>query len=205
MRIILVKREARSQKISALVPVVSFFVSLVLGGIVLAFSKANPFITYAYMFKGAFGSWIAFTEHLVKAIPLMLTGLGVSLAFRIRFWNIGAEGQFVWGAIGTAWVMLYWQFLPVYVLLPLGLLMGMLAGAMWAGIPAVMKAFWKVDETLTTLMLNYVAILFAEYLYYGPWRDPKGYGFPGSEPFPVADKSRPSSLPFTNCSAKQCI
>jgi ABC-type uncharacterized transport system permease subunit len=184
MKIGLVKRETRSQKISTLVPIISFLVSLILGGIVLAFSKANPLNTYIYMFRGAFGNWMAFSETLVKAIPLMLTGLGVSLAFRIRFWNIGAEGQYVWGAIGTAWIMLYWQFLPVRMLLTLGLLVGMAAGAIWAGIPAVMKAVWKVDETLTTLMLNYVAILFAEYLYYGPWRDPKGYGFPGSEPFP---------------------
>ena len=87
------------------------------------------------------------------------------MAFRIRFWNIGAEGQYVWGAIDTAWIMLYqWQFLPVQMLLPLCFLVGMAAGAIWAGIPAVMKAVWKVDETLTTPMLNYVAILFAEYL-----------------------------------------
>jgi len=67
--------------------------------------------------------------------------------------------------------------LPVQMLLPLDLLVGMAAGAIWAGIPAVMKAVWKVDETLTTLMLNYVAILFAEYLYYGPWRGPQRIWF----------------------------
>lgn len=184
MRLRLVKRETRSNRISILVPIISFLVSLILGGIVLAFSHANPFLTYLHMFKGAFGNWMAFSETLVKAIPLMLTGLGVSLAFRLRFWNIGAEGQYVWGAIGTTWIILYWHFLPVQTLLPLGLLAGMTAGALWAGIPAILKAFWKVDETLTTLMLNYVAILFAEFLYYGPWRDPKGYGFPGTEPFP---------------------
>ena len=184
MRIVLEKRESRSRKVTVLVPVISFVVSLLLGAIVLGMSHVNPFMTYVYMFKGAFGSWINFTETLVKGIPLILTGLGVALAFRLRFWNIGAEGQFIWGAIGTTWVMIFWKFVPLSLLLPVGLLMGMIAGALWAGIPAILKAQWGVDETLTTLMLNYVAILFAEFLYYGPWRDPKGYGFPGTERFP---------------------
>ncbi|MCF7952789.1 MAG: ABC transporter permease [Spirochaetales bacterium] len=184
MRLVLEKREAHSYKMTVLVPIISVGVSLLIGAFVLLFSHVNPLATYVYMFIGAFGSWSAFTETLVKAIPLMLTGLGVSVAFRLRFWNIGAEGQYVWGAIGTAWVMLYWNFIPNPMLLPVGLLIGMAAGAGWAGIPAVLKAVWKVDETLTTLMLNYVAILFAEFLYYGPWRDPEGYGFPGTKPFP---------------------
>ncbi len=184
MRIILEKREARSKTVTLFVPIISFVVSLLLGAIVLGFSGANPLSTYGYMFKGAFGTWIDFTETLVKAIPLILTGLGVALAFKLRFWNIGAEGQFIWGAIGTSWVMVFWNFLPLQLLLPIGLVMGMAAGAMWAGIPAILKANWGVDETLTTLMLNYVAILFAEYLYYGPWRDPDGFGFPGTKRFP---------------------
>ena len=184
MRIVLEKRETRSRKILVYVPLVSFIVSLLLGALVLGLSKANPLSTYGYMFMGAFGSWVNFTETLVKAIPLILTGLGVAVAFRMRFWNIGAEGQFVWGAIGTAWVMLYWKFLPLPLLLPMGLLMGMITGALWAGIPAVLKAHWSIDETLTTLMMNYIAILSAEFLYYGPWRDPNGFGFPGTERFP---------------------
>jgi len=184
MRLVLEKRESRSRKVLVFVPIISFGVSLLLGAIVLAASGANPLKTYIYMARGAFGSWPGFTETLVKAIPLTLTGLGVSIAFRLRFWNIGAEGQFIWGAIGTSWVMIFWNFLPVQLLLPVGLLMGMITGAVWAGIPAIMKAGWGVDETLTTLMMNYIAILFAEYLYYGPWRDPEGFGFPGTRPFP---------------------
>lgn len=184
MRILLEKRQSRSRRALVLVPIISFFVSLLLGAVVLLFSGANPLTTYSSMFTGAFGTWIDFTETLVKTIPLILTGLGVALAFRLRFWNIGAEGQFIWGAIGTTWVMIFWDFLPLGLLLPIGLVMGMVAGALWAGVPALLKAQWGVDETLTTLMLNYVAILFAEYLYYGPWRDPNGFGFPGTERFP---------------------
>jgi simple sugar transport system permease protein len=179
------KRRSFSRKIFFLVPVLSFVISLLLAAILLGISGANPLTTYAAMFRGAFGTWSNFQETLVKAIPLMLTGLGVSLAFRLRFWNIGAEGQLVWGGIAASWAALFLSpFLPPILVLPVTLLMGMAAGALWAGIPAVLNAKMKVDETLTTLMLNYVAILFAEFLYYGPWRDPHGYGFPGTAQFP---------------------
>ena len=135
------------------------------------------------MVKGAFGSWYGITETLVKAIPLMLTGLAVSVAFRMRFWNIGAEGQLTLGGVAAAGVALYWsQGLPGWTVLPLAILAGIVAGALWAGIPAVLKAYLKVDETLTTLMLNYVAILYSEHLYYIAWRAP-GYNS-GTAKFP---------------------
>ena len=168
-----------------MVPVVSFLISLILTAILLAIFKANPFVTFAAMFKGAFGSGPNFTETLVKAIPLMLTGLGVLIAFRLKFWNIGAEGQLTLGGIAATWVALFGSpYLAPWMVLPVAILMGMLAGAFWAGIPALLKVRLKVDEVLTTLMLNYVAILLAEHLYYGPWRDPQGFGFPGTPPFP---------------------
>jgi len=185
MRFVLEKRETTSRLALVLVPVVSFFVSLLLAAVILSISRASPFKTYTAMFRGAFGTWPNFTETLVKAIPLMLTGLAVSIAFRMEFWNIGAEGQLTLGGVATAWVALFWSGgMPPFLVLPASLIVGMLAGALWAGIPAVLNARLKVNETLTTLMLNYVAILFSEHLYYGPWRDPKGYGFPGTAPFP---------------------
>ncbi|MBN1262234.1 MAG: ABC transporter permease [Anaerolineae bacterium] len=184
MRIIFEKRQSISRRAMVLVPVVSFLVSLLLGAILLLISGANPFETYAAMARGTFGSTYNFSETLVKAIPLMLTGLGVSIAFRMRFWNIGAEGQLTLGGVAAAWVALYWAGrVPAFLLLPLAILAGMVAGALWAGVPAFLKAYLGVDETLTTLMLNYVAILFAAHLYYGPWRDPQGYGFPGTAQF----------------------
>jgi len=187
MRIVFEKREAVSRSASILVPIVSFLISLLLGAILLVACGVSPVATYAAMFKGAFGSWPSFTETLVKAIPLMLAGLAVSIAFRMQFWNIGAEGQLVLGGVAAAWVALFWSgFVPSQILLPTVILVGMAAGALWAGIPALLKAYLRVDETLTTLMLNYVAILFSQHLYYGSWRDPKGYGFPGTAPFPEA-------------------
>ena len=185
MRIVFEKRKTLSRKAILLVPLASFIISLLLAAILLTIFKTNPFVTFAAMFRGAFGTWPNFTETLVKAIPLMLTGLGVLIAFRLKFWNIGAEGQLTFGGIAAAWVALFWSpFLSPWMVLPVAIIIGMLAGALWAGIPAFLKVSLKVDEVLTTLMLNYVAILFAEHLYYGPWRDPKGYGFPGTPSFP---------------------
>ncbi|MGC9520649.1 MAG: ABC transporter permease [Anaerolineae bacterium] len=173
MRLILKKRESISRRAAILVPVISFIVSLLFGAVLLALSGANPFVTYAAMFSGAFGSVHGLSEVLVKCIPLILTGLGVALAFRMRFWNIGAEGQLTMGAIAAAGVALFWsQNLPVWTLLPLSVLAGCVAGALWAGIPAILKAALNVDETLTTLMLNYVAVLYSEHLYYIAWRAP---------------------------------
>lgn len=185
MRVVFEKRKTLSRRALFLVPVASFLISLLLTAILLAVFKANPFVTFAAMFKGAFGSGPNFTETLVKAIPLMLTGLGVLIAFRLKFWNIGAEGQLTLGGIAASWVALFGSpYLAPWMVLPVAILMGMLAGAIWAGIPALLKVRLKVDEVLTTLMLNYVAILLAEHLYYGPWRDPQGFGFPGTPPFP---------------------
>lgn len=187
MRLIFEKRKVMSRRAVVLVPVISFIVSLFLTGILLLVFGTNPLATYAGMFEGAFGTWSNFTETLVKAIPLMLTGLGVSIAFRLRFWNIGAEGQLTFGGVAAAWVALFWSsWLPGFLLLPMAILVGALAGALWAGVPAALKVGLGVDETLTTLMLNYVAILFAEGLYYGSWRDPDGFGFPGTKTFPEA-------------------
>jgi general nucleoside transport system permease protein len=177
------KRESVSRRASLLVPLISFLVSLVFGALLLMLSGANPFVTYGAMFWGAFGSVNGLTEVLVKSIPLMLTGLGVALAFRMRFWNIGAEGQLTLGAVAAAGVALFWsQHLPPWTILPLSILAGCVAGALWAGVPAVLKAVLNVDETLTTLMLNYVAILYSEHLYYVIWRAP-GYNS-GTERIP---------------------
>ncbi|MDX9898676.1 MAG: ABC transporter permease [Spirochaetia bacterium] len=187
MSLVFEKRKTVSKTAMVVVPIASFVVSLTLTGILLIAFGANPINTYAAMFKGAFGTGRALTETLVKAIPLMLTGLGVALAFKLKFWNIGAEGQLTLGGVAATWVAIYWSpWLPSPLLLPALVLVACAAGALWAGIPALLKTSLKVDETLVTLMLNYVAILFSEFLYYGPWRDPHGFGFPGTQIFPKA-------------------
>ncbi len=187
MRLHFEKRKTYSPAVSVLTPIVSFFVSLLLTAVVLAAVKLSPLHIYAAMFQGAFGSWRDFTETLVKAIPLILTSLGVSVAFKLRFWNIGAEGQLVAGGIGAAWVALFWSaWMPSPLLLPAAVITGAAAGAAWAGIPALLKVKLNVDETLTSLMLNYAAIIAYDGIYHGPWRDPNGFGFPGTALFPEA-------------------
>ncbi len=182
MRIRFEKRDYRSKRIAILVPIISLLVSFLLGAIVLGFSHANPLQTYGAMIKGAFGSQMKLQYTLVKAIPLLLCGLSVGIAFRLKFWNIGAEGQYVGGVIGITWVMQFWTFLPEALLLPVGIIVGVLTGALLGGIPGVLKAQWSVDETLTTLMMNYIIIGYAEYLYINAWKAPLGNM--GTVPYP---------------------
>ncbi|HOQ95327.1 MAG TPA: ABC transporter permease, partial [Sphaerochaeta sp.] len=111
MRIHLQKRDNRSTLMTILVPVASLLVSFLLGAIVLALSKANPLVTYRAMLRGAFGSQTKLQYTIAKAIPLLLCGLAVGVAFRLKFWNIGAEGQYIAGVIGITWVMQFWTFL----------------------------------------------------------------------------------------------
>ncbi|MBN1666978.1 MAG: ABC transporter permease [Anaerolineales bacterium] len=187
MKIVFEKRLKRSRWASLLVPVFSFVLALVFGGLILLAFGVNPIEAYTVMAKGSLGSGYALSETLVKAIPLMLTGLGVSIAFRMLFWNIGAEGQLAMGGIAAAYVALFMaDIVPPALMIPTMMLASILLGALWGLIPAILKATIGVNEILTTLMMNYIAILLVEHLYLGPWRDPAGYGFPGSAPFPDA-------------------
>ena len=195
------RRMEPSRRANILVPILSIVLALVAGAMLLLLAGVNPLETYRAMVEGAFGSAYAISETLVRATPLMLTGLAVSIAFRMLFWNIGAEGQLAMGAFAASGAAL---FLPKampgispWLLLSLMLVAGFIGGALWGLIPAALKAFLSVNEIITSLMLNYVAILWIQYLYYGPWKDPKGFGFPGTEPFPdVAILPRLKDTPF---------
>lgn len=187
MRIVIEKRLERSRWAGVLVPLLSFLLALFFGALILLIFGINPLQAYTVMLKGSLGGIYALSETLVKAIPLMLTGLGVSIAFRMLFWNIGAEGQLAMGGIAASYVALFLaDSMPAALLIPVMILAAIAAGALWGLIPAGLKASIGVNEILTTLMMNYIAILLVEYLYLGPWRDPEGYGFPGTAPFPQA-------------------
>jgi ABC-type uncharacterized transport system permease subunit len=136
------------------------------------------------MFKGAFGSAYGLSETVVKAIPLLLAGLGVAIAFKMLLWNIGAEGQLYMGAFAASYIALFHPDLPSYIMLPAMLVAGMLAGGLWALLTALPRALLGVNEVIISLMLNYVAILWVDYLVYGPWKDPQGFNFPLTAPFP---------------------
>lgn len=172
------KRGDVSKTASMLNPILSVALALIIGGVFLTLTGRNPFEVYSSMFEGAFGTMYGLSETVVKAIPLLLCGLGVSIAFRMQLWNIGAEGQFYFGAVAATWVALYHGEGSRLAVLSLMFVAGFVAGGLWGLIPAIPRAVFKVNETITTLMLNYVAILFANYLVYGPWKDPQGYNFP---------------------------
>ena len=155
--------------------------ALLVGGIVFLLCGVDPISAYLAMIDGAFGSAYCFSETIVKATPLIFTGLAVSLAATMVLWNIGCEGQLVMGGIFAAGIALFGpRCLPQWSVLPLTVVSAAFGGALWAAVPGVLKAKLQVSEILTTLLLNYVAIILMEHLYYGPWRDPAGYGFPGT-------------------------
>lgn len=138
--------------------------------------------TFNAIFTGALSSGEALQGSLVYTVPIAFTGLAASVAFRAQVWNIGAEGQAAMGAFGSALVALHWP-LPAGVMLVAVIVVGTLCGAFWGLVPAVLKVWLGVNEVLSSLMLNYVAILWVDYLVYGPWHDPSG-GWPYSKGFP---------------------
>ncbi|MDQ7093343.1 ABC transporter permease [Desulfosporosinus sp. PR] len=172
---------------SALKKVVISLTSIVLGlvfaGIFVGITGKDPLQLYSEILQSSVGSMYGLGETIVEMIPLALCSLGVSLAFRMQLWNIGAEGQFYMGAFGATYFALFFSDLPKLMLLPLMLLAGFICGGVWALIPALPKAFWNVNETISSLLLNYVAYFWIAYLVYGPWKDPKGNNFPLTKEF----------------------
>jgi len=160
------------------VPVISLAIALVLGAVPMLMQGINPLTGYWDMLVLAFGSAYGVSETIMKAIPLMLAGLGVALAFRMLVWNIGAEGQLYMGAFAACLVAYTWPGAPAWVLLPAMMAGGFVGGALWGAIPGALKAYLGVNEIITSLMLNYVAIQWVNYLVIGPWQDPTSLGFP---------------------------
>jgi simple sugar transport system permease protein len=155
-------------------PVGGVLVALLIGGIMLLFLKANPIVAYTAMITGAWGSLSGVTQSLVKATPLLLVGLGICIAFRANVINIGGEGQITLGAIVATWFPLTFHTLPGWVLIPVTLLLGFLAGAAWGFVPGILKARLKVNEILSTIMMNSIATQFMYLLIRGPLMDPAG-------------------------------
>jgi len=168
------------------IPVGAVATALLAGAVLLFFLGVSPLAAYTAMFRGALGDAWGLSETIVKAIPLTLAGLAVGLSFTMVVWNIGAEGQIVMGALAAVAVVRYAFVDSLPVMFVLMFLSAALAGGLWAGFAGFLKARWNVNEIITTLMMNYIAILLTEYFIYGPWRDPSSLGFPMTAPFPDA-------------------
>lgn len=162
---------------SMLVPLLAIFTALVMGGIIIWLVGGDPFAAYKGLFQGAFGSAKALSETGVWATPYIFAGLAVAFAFKGGLFNIGAEGQLALGAVAAAligYALPGWLgfSLPWFIHLPLVIGMGMLAGAIWAGIPGGLKAYTGGHEVINTIMMNYIALNITSFLLNGPMKDP---------------------------------
>jgi len=168
-------------------PLISLAMALIAIAVVFLLTGLDPFLAYRKIFTGAFGSLYGLSETIVKAIPLLICGVGLALSFKAVVWNIGAEGQLLMGALAATWVALFCPVpIPDWALLPAMFIAGFLAGALWALVPAILKAKLQVNEVITSLMLVYVATEIVNYLVYGPWKGAQEWGFPYSDKFPDA-------------------
>lgn len=170
------KRLAPSRLWMVLSIVIALAASAIASALLLRFTGADVGVAFAAMFDGAFGGSRAIAKTLIRATPLILTGIAVTVAFRAKIWNIGAEGQLFAGAM-----MSYWAYLMVgpsggLFILPLLFIAGFIGGGLYGGLAGYLKSRFQVNEVLTTVMLNYVITFLMSYmLTRGPWRDPTSF------------------------------
>jgi ABC-type uncharacterized transport system permease subunit len=183
MRLEIVARGERSKVWTYLSPVLALALTLVTAAVVFAFLGKDPLEALRVMWIDPLVTKRGFAELFVKGAPLIMIAIGLALGFRANVWNIGAEGQYVMGAIFASGVALYFYDVETW---PVWLAMipaGIIGGAFWGAIPAFLKLRFNANEILTSLMLTYVAALILLWLVIGPWKDPEGYGFPQSRMF----------------------
>ena len=174
-----IKRADDANRLRAmLLRLAAVVLALVVGGLFFLALGFNPIEVYVSLVEGAVGTTTALRMTARLCIPLLITSLAVTLAFKMRFWNIGAEGQIGVGAIATSYVALYHDDMPRVLLLLVMAAVGFIAGGLYGAIPAYFKAKFGTNETLFTLMLNYVAFYTIQALAQGAWKDPAGMGFP---------------------------
>jgi len=163
-----------------LVPSLAVLAALAVGALILLVFGYNPVSAYVVMLEGIFGSQRNLTEVLVKATPLIFTGIAVAVAYSGGVWNIGGEGQFYLGAISATYVGIYWGQLPPALLIPLVMAAGFIGGGLWAIIPGLLKAWVDANEVVVTIMLNYIAMGITSFLVTGPMQEARGF-YPQTE------------------------
>ena len=173
-----VKRPERSGRQMLLFRLGAVALSILAGGLFILAIGYNPIEIYGTILNGAFRSKIAVQSTIKITIPLCISALGATLAFKMKFWNIGGEGQIIMGGVFATYFALFhadWPHLPLMIVC---FLAGLIGGGLWGLIPALFKVKWNTNETLLTLMLNYIALYIISWLQNGPWRDPTANGFP---------------------------
>src|SRR5712692_6208279 len=188
MQLVLEKRAERSNTIALVSPLIAIGLTIVTMSILFAILGKNPISALGVYFIDPLTDAYSLQEIAVKATPLVMIAVGLSLCYLANVWNIGAEGQFLMGAVAGSWLAVKTHGTDAgHWVMPAMLMLGALGGALYALIPAICKVKFGATEILTSLMLVYVADLFLDYLVRGPWRDPKGYNFPTTPDFdPVA-------------------
>jgi general nucleoside transport system permease protein len=178
------------------VPITAVLLAGLIGAIILIISGASPLDAYRALYDGAFGSERAFGRTLARATPLVLNGLAVAFAFKAGLFNIGAQGQLLFGAIVAAYMGFSLTGLPPLLHITLALLVGALAGAAYGAIPGMLKTYTGAHEVITTIMLNFVAINITDYLADGPWKDTSPGNIVARTPRILASAEIPAVGPF---------
>lgn len=185
-RIRFIPREKISAARSFAVSVTSIISAFAVSGAIFVLSNVDPILAYYNLFK-SFTNLALLSEAVVRAAPIMLVALGLALAYKANFISVGGEGQIYIGGITVTFLVLWnaqSSLLPEQLFLPIAIVTVFLCTSVWGIIPALLKAKFEVNEVLTTLMMNYIAQIISNYLVIGPWKDPKGHGFPQSPAFP---------------------
>ena len=181
----LAKRDVMPKKQVWSIRAASFVLAILLGAVIFLVLGKNPLAAYGTILSGSLGKVSGIRQTAKIAIPLLGTALAIAPCFKMRYWNIGAEGQITAGAMGATYFALFWaDKLPSYLLIPVMAVAGALFGGLWALIPAFFKARWGTNETLFTLMMNYIIIGIVKWLQGGPWE-----GRPGSQEIPQFSKT----------------
>lgn len=179
----LVRRERASLAATLLAPPIALAVTIILNlGLYVVMGRDPAAVIYAMLIE-PFYSWASFSEVLLKTGPLLLIAQGLAIGFRAKVFNIGAEGQFVLGAIFASAIPIWWPDATGQWIWPAMLLLGMIGGALWASLTAFWRVRLNANEILVSLMLSFVAAQLLNYLLLGPWKDPNGFNFPQSVMF----------------------
>ena len=176
-------RAEPSQTMRYLSPLIAVALTLICGLLIFSALGRDPIAGFQVFFLNPLKDGYSIAELFLKATPLMLIAIGLAVGFRANVWNIGAEGQYIMGAIFGSGVALYFQGGTSPLILPTMVVAGALGGALWAAIPAMLRTRFNTNEILVSLMLVYIANLLVSWLVFGPWKDPEGFNFPQTKMF----------------------